>query len=162
MGFEVEIHNTYFVHDEDDDKWIPEVSARKWVILSGDKRLSVEPLNKEAVRSSNAQVLLVTDTNSLPEQWAASIIVGRYRIQELLDKHPGPVFIKIGKQAREHVNVAKEHLLGSQPQANRGAVSSDREDKTSDPGASGLNPDGTNGLGIPNGPEGPESGSGEG
>jgi len=66
MGFEVEIHNTYFVHDEDDDKWIPEVSARKWVILSGDKRLSVEPLSKEAVRSSNAQVLLVTDTNSLP------------------------------------------------------------------------------------------------
>jgi hypothetical protein len=110
MGFEVELHNTYFVHDEMDDKWIPQVSARQWVILSGDKRLSVEPLNKEAVRASNAQVLLVTDSNSLPEQWAASIIVGRYEIQRLLDKNPGPVFIKIGKQAKDHVHIAKEHL----------------------------------------------------
>jgi hypothetical protein len=69
MGFEVELHNTYFVHDEDDDKWIPDVAARKWVILSGDKQLCVEPLNKEAVKESKAQVLLVTDTNSIPEQW---------------------------------------------------------------------------------------------
>ena len=53
----------------------------------------------------------MTDTNSLSEQWAASIIVGRRRIQELLEKHPGPVFIKIGKDAREHVNVAKSHLF---------------------------------------------------
>ncbi len=110
MGFEVELHNNYFVHDEDDDRWIPEVAARQWVIPSGDKRLSVEPLNKEAVKQSKAQVLLVTDTNSLPEQWAASIIVGRFRIQELLDRNPGPVFIKIGRQAKDHVAIFKEHL----------------------------------------------------
>ena len=111
MGFEVELHKNYFVDDADDDQWIPEVAARQWVILSGDKRLSVEPVNKDAVKASKAQVLLVTDTNSLSEQWAASIIVGRRRIQELLEKHPGPVFIKIGKDAREHVNVAKSHLF---------------------------------------------------
>lgn len=110
MGFEVEIHKDYFVEDLEDDKWIPEVASRKWVILSGDKRLAVEPLNKKAVCDSKSQVLLVTDSNSLPEQWAASIIVGRYRIQELLDKHPGPSFIKIGKQARDHVQVVKEHI----------------------------------------------------
>jgi hypothetical protein len=112
MGFEVELHNTYFVHDEDDDKWIPDVSARNWVILSGDKRLAVEPLNVEAVRASKAQVLLVSDTRCLPEQWAASIIVGRYRIQELLDKHPGPVFIKIARHAKEHVQPHKQHIFG--------------------------------------------------
>ena len=115
MGFEVELHKSYFVHDADDDQWIPDVAARRWVILSGDKRLAVEPLNKEAVKMSRAQVLLVTDTNSLPEQWASSIIVGRQKIQELLGKNPGPVFIKIGKQARDHVNVAKEHLYTSRP-----------------------------------------------
>jgi hypothetical protein len=112
MGFEVELHNTYFVHDEDDDKWIPDVSARNWVILSGDKRLAVEPLNVEAVRASKAQVLLVSDTRCLPEQWAASIIVGRYRIQELLDKHPGPVFIKIARHAKEHIQPHKQHIFG--------------------------------------------------
>ena len=111
MGFEIEIHKDYFVHDEDDDKWIPVVSARNWVILSGDKRLSMQAINIEAIRSSRAQVLLVTDTNSLPEQWAASIIVGRSRIQELLDRNPGPVFIKIGKQAKDHVEVGRNRVF---------------------------------------------------
>lgn len=112
MGFEVELHNNHFVHDEDDDKWIPQVAARQWVILSGDKRLAVEPSNKEAVRDSKAQVVLVADTNSIPEQWAAAIIVGRFRLHELLDRNPGPVFIKIARQAREHVTLFKEHLYG--------------------------------------------------
>ena len=111
MGFEVEIHKTYFVHDLDDDKWIPEVSARKWVILSGDKRLASELPNVEAIRANKSQVVLVTDSNSLPEQWAASMIVGRTKIQELLDKNPGPVFIKVGKQAKDHVQVVKDHLF---------------------------------------------------
>jgi hypothetical protein len=111
MGFELELHNNHFVHDEDDDKWIPVVASRKWVILSGDKRLTSQPVNKEAIITSRARVLLVTDSNSLPEQWAASVIVGRVRIQELLEKHPGPMCIKIGKHAKEHVNVAKEHVF---------------------------------------------------
>jgi hypothetical protein len=105
MGFEIELHNSYFVPDELDDKWIPEVAGRKWVILTGDKRIATEPINKAAVIASCAQVIMVTDTNSLPEQWAASIIVGRMRLLQLLDKHPGPVFIRVGKHSNEHVKV---------------------------------------------------------
>lgn len=117
MGFEVERHKNHFVHDEDDDKWIPPVTARQWVILSGDKRLSRDPVNIEAVRSSKAQVVMMTDTNSLPEQWAASIIVGRHRIHELLDRHPGPVFIKVGKQAKDHVQVVRADALARRAEA---------------------------------------------
>lgn len=108
MGFEVELHNSYFVHDELDDKWIPEVAGRKWAILTGDKRISVDPVNRAAVMSSKAQVIIVSDTNSLPEQWAASIIVGRLRLLELLDKHSGPVFIKVGRYAKDHVTIKDE------------------------------------------------------
>jgi hypothetical protein len=111
MGFEVERHKNHFIHDEYDDKWIPPVTSRQWVILSGDKLLSRDAVNIEAVRSSKAQVIMMTDTNSLPEQWAASIIVGRHRLQELLDKHPGPVFIKVGKQAKDHVQVVRAESL---------------------------------------------------
>jgi hypothetical protein len=110
MGFEVERHKDHFVHDEDDDKWIPPVSARQWLILTGDKRLSKEPANIEAVLTSRAQVLVVTDSNSLPEQWASAVIVGRQRIQELLDKNPGPTFINIGRYAKDHVNLNKPNL----------------------------------------------------
>jgi hypothetical protein len=100
------------------------------------------------VRHSKAQVLLVTDANSLPEQWAASVIVGRFCIQELLGKHPDPVFIKIGRQAKDHVNVTKEHLFANaehpsqvdkaeQPRANR-AESQDQIAQLTEPPPNGV------------------------
>jgi hypothetical protein len=132
MGFEVELHNRYFVPDAEDDIWIPEVAARQWVILTADKRLSVEPLNKEAVRSSNAQVLLVSDGKSLPEQWAACLIVGRLKIEQLLDRNPGPVFIMISKHAGDHVNVSRHRAVSaaSGPSGTEPAVETVRREET--------------------------------
>ena len=68
LGFEVEIHKDHFKQEEDDHNWIPPVVGRGWIILSGDKRLSKDAENLAAVKSSKAQVLLVSDTNSVPEQ----------------------------------------------------------------------------------------------
>jgi PIN like domain len=117
MGFEIERHKEHFRHDEADDVWIPQVAARQWVILSGDKKLSKHTANIEAVRSACAQVILVTDSNSLPEQWAAAMIMGRHKIAELLEKHSGPIFIQLGQQAKDHVRIVKSHVLEKNPEA---------------------------------------------
>jgi hypothetical protein len=54
---------------------------------------------------------LVTDSNSLPEQWAAAVIMGRRRLEELIIKNHGPVFIQLGQQAKDHVTIVKKYLF---------------------------------------------------
>ncbi len=58
--------------------------------------------------SNNSQLILVTDTNSLPEQWGASIILGRRKIMELLERNPGPSCVRVGKEANDHVRLKRD------------------------------------------------------
>ena len=66
-----------------------------------------------AVLTSKARVILTTDNNILPEFWAASFIMGRRKISDILDKNPGPLFIQIGHCGSDHVRIVKQHITKS-------------------------------------------------
>lgn len=86
-----------------DPEWIKLCGENNWVVISGDKRLETVPENRQAVIDAKAKVFLLTDSNSFPEIWAAAVIVGRYKIQEIIDANPGPFFVNITKRADTHV-----------------------------------------------------------
>jgi hypothetical protein len=119
VGFDVRVHKecNWLNSDTDDDVWIPDVTGRGWVILSSDKRISKDPVNIRAVLESKAQVVTSSDNNILPEFWGAAFIVGRIRIQELLDQNPGPVFIQMSHCTGDHVKVVKQHITHPPSQA---------------------------------------------
>jgi len=110
VGFDVHVHKHYFKDDEEDAVWIPNVKARGWVVLSSDKRIARDPLNIRAVLDSKAQVVMSSDNNTLPEFWGAAFIAGRIRVNELLDRNPGPVYIQMSQHSRDHVKLIKQHL----------------------------------------------------
>ena len=86
-----------------DPTWIKKCGEEGWIALSGDKRLETNVENKYAIIKAKCKVFLFTDSNSLPEEWAAAVIVGRQKILDLVRQNEGPFFATIGKQSNSHV-----------------------------------------------------------
>lgn len=78
-----------------------------WVAISGDKRIRTNPIEKQAIIDSKLRVFILTDSNSLPEEWAAAVIVGSEKIQSVVRKNEGPFYAMVGKRSDNHVSDAK-------------------------------------------------------
>jgi hypothetical protein len=51
------------------------------------------------VIETKARVFILGDPSSVPEEWAAAIIVGHHKMQEILDANLGPFFVSVRKRA---------------------------------------------------------------
>jgi len=99
---EVYPHNAHkFIPDPE---WIKLCGQNNWVIVSGDKRLETVPENRQAIIEARVKVFLLTDSNSFPEVWAAAVIIGRYKMQEIIDANPGPFFVNVTKRSDKHID----------------------------------------------------------
>ncbi len=85
-----------------DPEWIAKCGKEGWIAVTGDKRIETNPINRHAVINAKCKMLLLTDTNTNPEEFGASIIVGRDRIQQFVTRD-GPFFLNVGKQAQSHI-----------------------------------------------------------
>jgi hypothetical protein len=104
VGMNIVLHSRWFVQEARDPEWIAKCGSEEWVILSGDKSIELVPENKQAVIDAKAKVFFFNDTNSLPEEWAAAVIVGRPRIFQIIDRNNGPFFVTLEKNTRSHVS----------------------------------------------------------
>jgi hypothetical protein len=87
----------------EDPVWIKMCGEKGWIAVSGDKRLETVPENRQAVIESKLKAFILTDSNSKPEVWAAAIIVGHFRMDEIIDGNNGPFFVNVGKRSDGHV-----------------------------------------------------------
>jgi PIN like domain len=122
VGMQIEVHYDYFSAEEDDEFWIAECAKRDWAIISGDKGLERDPVNRKAVIDSGAKVFLLTDTHSRVEVWAAAIILGRRKMAELVHKLDGPFFATISKESSSHISAVKFVGSGAPKQSQKGGV----------------------------------------
>lgn len=111
VGFEV--HHIFEVypgteHERiDDPEWIKLCGQNGWIAVSGDKRLESVPANRQAVIDAKAKIFVLTDSGSAPEVWGAAIIVGHYRIAEIIDGNDGPFYVSVGKRCDGHITRPK-------------------------------------------------------
>lgn len=104
VGINVIPHRQWFVHDTPDPEWIAKCGKEAWVVLSGDKSIESVPENRQAVIEAKCKVFFFNDTNSLPEEWAAAVIVGRPRLYEIIARNDGPFFVTIERNTRRHIS----------------------------------------------------------
>ena len=90
-----------------DPQWIAKCGKEGWVAISGDKRIERNIENKQAVIDAKCKLFLLSDTNSLPEEWAAAIIVGREKMSSVIRKNAGPFLATIKKRSDSHVTNAR-------------------------------------------------------
>jgi len=86
-----------------DPEWIKLCAARDWIAVTGDKKLEDVPENRQAVIDAKARVFLLSESNSPPEVWAAAIIIGRYKMEDIIEANSGPFFVNINKRSDAHV-----------------------------------------------------------
>jgi PIN like domain len=100
-----------------DPTWIKKCGENNWIVITGDKRIEMVPENRQAVIDAKAKVFLLNDSNTKPEVWAAAILLGQYKMQDIIDATQGPFFVTIGKRCDSHVQRPRRPRDDSQVQA---------------------------------------------
>ncbi len=90
-----------------DPQWIAKCGEKGWIAISGDKRIEKNVENKQAVIEAKCKLFLLTDTNSLPEEWASAVILGREKMSSVIRKNEDPFFATISKRSDSHVSHAR-------------------------------------------------------
>lgn len=98
-----ERHSVYFKDDEDDPVWIPVVAGKGWVIVSGDKGIESNGVNRQSVIDSQAKVFVLADTHSKGAEWAASLVLAHKRIVRTAMQNNGPFYCTVEKGSDSHV-----------------------------------------------------------
>ena len=92
-----------------DPEWIAECGSFRWVIISGDKAIERVPEEREAVINGRCKVFMFDDSHiTRTEDWAASFLVARERIAEIVNKADGPFFVTIKPcKVRGHIGLPR-------------------------------------------------------
>jgi hypothetical protein len=113
-GISVEVHKRYFLADAPDPEWIADCTRRGWAIVSGDKGIEYDGVNRRAVATSRAKVFILADTTSRCVDWAASLVIARQKILKIVEDNEGPFFCTVEKGNDEHVGKVR-FLEGGRP-----------------------------------------------
>lgn len=93
-GMCVRRHRDYFEPEADDDVWIAEAARNGWICCTGDKNLEKDHL--EAICTSRAKMVILTDNNSGYAQWGAALITGLERISAHM-LGTGPMIVRVSR-----------------------------------------------------------------
>lgn len=105
-------HSAFFPPDAPDDQWIPECARNDWIIVTGDKRIETDPINRQAVINSRARMFLLDEGGSRAIGWAAALIVSRTRIYEIVREYDGPFFATITRETSRLVSPVRTVQVG--------------------------------------------------
>ena len=114
LGCSIERHRTHFLPEAPDDEWIPVCAEKNWIIISGDKGLIRDGINRAAVQQSKAKVFILADTDGKGADWAASIALAARKILAMAHAHHGPFYCNVARGADSHVGRV-EYLAGGGP-----------------------------------------------
>lgn len=89
----------------DDTQWIPEMTAKNYVLLSKDKR--IRTTHREAVVAAAARVFLLPDQSMRGKDMAARYVGHRYRIAARSRKD-GPHIYMVGPKKLEPFKLTTE------------------------------------------------------
>jgi hypothetical protein len=113
-GISVEVHKRYFLADAPDPERIADCTQRGWAIISGDKGIELDGVNRQAVVTARSKVFILADTTSRCVDWAASLVIARQKILKIVEDNEGPFFCNVEKGNDEHVGKVR-FLEGGRP-----------------------------------------------
>ncbi|MGA2909792.1 MAG: hypothetical protein ABSE36_18985 [Terracidiphilus sp.] len=127
IGAAFQRHGTFYKPDEDDHVWIPDVARQGWVIISGDKGIEKDGINRQSVIESKAKVFLLDDTSSKGAEWAASLVLAHKRIVRIAAENRGPFYCTVRKGSDAHVDESELRFHSGGGPAVPGPTPTDKE-----------------------------------
>lgn len=84
-----------FAQDEVDDQWLATVSAKRWIVISHDKRFHSDSLAIEAVRQHGGRVFYLDGGSSVKWDKLRRFAVAYKRICKIVEAHRGPFIYRV-------------------------------------------------------------------
>ena len=103
LGVQVEVHRKHFSPETPDHEWIPICAAQNWAILTGDKGIEADGLNRATVIKSAAKIFLIHDHRTKGLDQTAAIIAARRKIARTATNNVGPFYCPIEMVGDSHV-----------------------------------------------------------
>ncbi|MGL4552324.1 MAG: hypothetical protein ACRC33_14185 [Gemmataceae bacterium] len=89
-GATVELHDDHFAQTTKDSEWIPDVTARGWVILTKDKNIRRPRGEREDVLAAAAKVFTLTGGSMSGEEMARTFIGHLVEIERIAGSQSPP------------------------------------------------------------------------
>lgn len=94
-GIVLHRHADYFEPDAEDEVWLPQVADRGWVTISIDRAMKSGALQRDAVFSSNARLIILTGGQAPAEQLARNFVNTLPRVEQFLRENPPPFIARV-------------------------------------------------------------------
>jgi predicted nuclease of predicted toxin-antitoxin system len=95
-GARVEAHDDHFAQDAADEEWIPDVTARGWVILTKDKNIRRRAGEREALVAAHPRIITLTSGNMRGADMAALFVGHLAEMEKLAGTQPAPFVAVLG------------------------------------------------------------------
>lgn len=94
-GLTVHRHVDHFVADALDVDWVPAVASRGWIILSSDRAMLRNPLERDAIMSSGARFFAVVGSSVPAKDLAENFVNTLAAVERVITRQPAPFFAKV-------------------------------------------------------------------
>jgi hypothetical protein len=96
-GITIHQHRDHFPENAPDTVWLPEVAARGWIILSRDRNIRRNPLERDAVMESSAAFFALSGGHAPTAQLARNFVNTLARVESFIRRHPRPFIARISR-----------------------------------------------------------------
>jgi len=98
-------HGQHFSPGTQDTEWLPFVGEKGWILITKDKRIRFNDLEKEAVIAYRVREFYFTSGNYSGAEMAAMLIAALPEIIRICEKQPPPFFASITKAGKVHLRL---------------------------------------------------------
>ncbi len=103
MGLNVERHDDHFPQNATDIEWLPKCGENNWVIISGDKNIKRNSIEKNALLNSGVAAFFFTSGEITKEKQVEIISKGLKRIANLLASQKKPFIARLDKEGKVEI-----------------------------------------------------------
>lgn len=96
-GATVEVHLDHFKGDALDTKWIPQVAQRDWVLITKDKNIRRNPLERAAYESARLRGFVVTGKDMSGKELGELLVRCLDGMVRRAHNRPGPLLFAISR-----------------------------------------------------------------
>lgn len=121
IGLNIEKHDDHFEQNTLDVVWLEECGNRDWVIISSDKAIKKNFLEKQALMKSNLASFFFTTANLISEQQFQIVEKAIKRIANVISSNKKPFIAKLDKESGVEIwtNHKGEDLIAKKQEKRR-------------------------------------------
>jgi hypothetical protein len=100
-------HLDKFARGTPDEKWLPTVGANGWILLTADKRIRYNFVEKKALEKNNVREFVFASGNLSGDDMAAALEIGLKKMRKLFLKLEPPFVAAITRRGEVHLRWPK-------------------------------------------------------